>query len=69
MATLGERILIFNTISALFLPDILQKNGITITREQLLLFGKEIRDYKKRNSEWALLEVKSKDGDEVTLIL
>jgi len=69
MATLGERILIFNTISTLFLPDILQKNGITITREQLLLFGKEIRDYKKRNSEWALLEVKSKDGDEVTLIL
>ena len=52
-----------------FLSSFLQKNGVAVTKEQMKLFVTEIRTYKKQHGNLTLLEVKSKNGEEVTIIL
>ena len=61
--------LMLNKIMIPFLTDFLQKNGVTVTREQMKLFVEEIRTYKKQHGNLTLLEVKAKTGEEVTIIL
>ena len=61
--------LILNKMTVSFLSDFLQRNGVTVTREQMKLFVAEIRTYKKQHGNLTLLEVKSKTGEEVTIIL
>ena len=43
----------------------LKKEGVYLTRKQLLLCLKECKRYKKEHPEWNLIEVCSKDGDTV----
>lgn len=45
----------------------LKKEGIDLTRKQLLLCLKEFKRYKKEHPEWNLVEVCSKDGDTVKI--
>ncbi len=40
----------------------LKKEGINLTRKQVLLCIKEIKHYKKNHMEWALIEIEEKDG-------
>lgn len=61
--------LILNKMTVSFLSDFLQKNGVTVTKEQMKLFVTEIRTYKKQHGNLTLLEVKSPKGEEVTIIL
>ena len=61
--------LILNKMTGSFLSDFLQKNGVAVTKEQMKLFVTEIRTYKKQHGSLTLLEVKSKNGKEVIIIL
>lgn len=61
--------LILNKMTVSFLSDFLQKNGVAVTKEQMKLFVTEIRTYKKQHGNLTLLEVTSKNGEEVTIIL
>ena len=59
--------LIANRFTAGIVCRKLKKEGIQLTRKQILLFFKEIKRYKKSHADWNLVEVDSKDGDRVTV--
>jgi len=46
-----------------------QKNGVDISKKQLVEFAKAIRGYKKHHKDWKLLEIVSADGEHVEIIL
>ena len=59
--------LVVNRFASLFLRRKLKKEGIYVTRKQLLLCMKEFRRYKKEHPDWNLIEVCPKEGDMVNI--
>lgn len=60
--------LVVNRLTTGFIRRKLEKQGISLTRKQALLFVKELRRYKKHHPEWNLIEVEDKDGGESVTI-
>lgn len=44
----------------------LKKDGINLTKKQILPIIKEIKRYKKRNSNWIFAQINEKNGDTIT---
>ena len=61
--------LIANRFTAGIVCRKLKKEGIQLTRKQILLFFKEIKRYKKSHADWNLVEVDSKDGDRAKIMM
>ena len=59
--------LVVNRFASLFLRRKLKKEGIYVTRKQLLLCMKEFKRYKKEHPDWNLIEVCPKEGDMVNI--
>lgn len=59
--------LVVNRFMSLFFRRKLKKEGIYVTRKQLLLCTKEFRRYKKEHPDWNLIEVCPKEGDTVNI--
>ena len=59
--------LVINRFTSLFFRRRLKKEGIYVTRKQLLLCMKEFRRYKKEHPDWNLIEVCPKEGDTVNI--
>ena len=61
--------LVLNRVTALFIPAILEKQGITVTAGQAAAFVRAIKDSRRRFKDWVLVEVKSVNGEEVCIKL
>lgn len=61
--------LVLNSLSARFLPKYLEEQGIHITREQALMFIKELNRFRKSHRDWKLVEVQDADGEIVEIRL
>lgn len=61
--------LILNRFTALIAAKNAQKNGATLTYEQACGFISALKDFKRMNSGWKLIEVESADGHHVEIIL
>lgn len=61
--------LVLNSLTASFLPKYLEEQGIHITREQALMFIKELNRFRKKHKGWKLVEVQDADGDFVEIRL
>ena len=61
--------LVLNRIMALILPGMLEKKGVTLTKEQCVRIVQAIRECRRRHPGWKLAEVQSKDGDYVEVTL
>ena len=59
--------LIVNRLTAGLIRRKLKKDGINLTRRQTRLFIKEIKRYKKNHADWVLVEIKTENGDLVTV--
>lgn len=56
-----------NPASAMFLPRIMKKNGINITRKQALTIVRAINRYRRSNPSWKFIEVQSSNGDYIEI--
>ena len=56
-----------NRLTAGIIRRKLKKEGIILTRKQMLLFIKTVRRYKKSHTDWNLAEVERKNGDTITV--
>lgn len=61
--------LVLNRVTAGFVAKVCKKNGADISKEQLRVLIKALRDYKKHHPEWKLLEVEDSDGEHVEIVL
>jgi len=61
--------LALNRVTAGFVSKVCKKNGADISKEQLRVLIKALKDYKKRHPEWKLLEVDDADGEHVEIVL
>ena len=61
--------LVLYSLSARFLPKYLEEQGIHITREQALMFIKELNRFRKSHRDWKLVEVQDADGEIVEIRL
>ena len=52
-----------------FVSKLCQKNGVNISKKQLLVLLKALKDYKKTHPDWKLVEVDELDGEHVEIIL
>ena len=66
-AVLAPTGLVINRLTAHIFLRRLKKEGVHMTRKQLLLCLKEFKRYKKEHPEWNLIEVCSKDGNTVNI--
>lgn len=57
--------LILNRLTAGIVCRKLKKEGIHLTRKQIVLFIKELKKYKKKHRDWNLVEVEESDEDSV----
>lgn len=57
--------LVLNPVTALFLPKLMQQNGLKMNGKQAQLLVKTIRQYRRSHPNWKLVEVKSANGDYV----
>lgn len=55
--------LALNSFTALFIPGALEQQGIHVTYTQALRFIRTIRECKRRNPDWVLVEAKSGDAE------
>ena len=61
--------LALNRVTAGVAAKVCQKNGMEITKKQLQVLVKTLKDYKKHHPEWRLLEVDDADGEHVEINL
>lgn len=54
--------LVLNRFVAGFAPQYLKEYGIDISREQAILFIKELNRYRRKHRDWVLVEVQSAGG-------
>ncbi len=54
--------LLLNRATALIIPGILDKQGVTHTREQCIRLISVIRACRREHPEWKLAEIQSSDG-------
>ena len=57
--------LIANFFTAGIIRRKLKKDGIKLNRKQTILFIRDIKRYKKFNSDWNLVEVDCENGDKI----
>ena len=58
--------LILNNFTAGIIQRKLKKGGINVTKKQILPIIKEIKRYKKRNSNWIFAQINEKNGNTIT---
>lgn len=58
--------LILNNFTAGIIRRKLKKDGINVTKKQILPIIKEIKRYKKRNSNWIFAQINEKNGNTIT---
>ena len=58
-----------NRVTAGIAAGICKKNGMEITKSQLFVLIKAIKEYKKHHPEWKLVELQDGDGDFVEIKL
>lgn len=61
--------LILNRLTARIASKSAQQNGATLTYEQTFGFISALKDFKRMNSGWKLIEVESADGHHAEIIL
>ena len=61
--------LVFNRLTASFIPAVMQQNGIQMTAVQARTFVNVIRDSKRRFKDLTLVEVETADGTGVLIRL
>lgn len=61
--------LVLNRFVAGFAVQYLKEYGIDITKEQAVVFVKELNRYRHTHPEWVLAEVQSTDGEYVKIKL
>ena len=57
---------ILNNFTAGIIRRKLKKDGINLTKKQILPIIKEIKRYKKRNSNWIFAQINEKNGNTIT---
>ena len=60
---------VVNPLTAGIISKTLKKDGILLTRKQILLLAKILRQYKKQHAEWNLVEVQPKSGSTINITL
>ena len=61
--------LVLNRFVAGFAPKYLKEYGIEITKEQAVVFIKELNRYRRKHPEWVLAEVQNSSGEYVKVKL
>ncbi len=61
--------LVFNPVTALFVPAVSNKYGVHITARQAMAFIKALYDCKRRFPNWVMVEAEDADGDKVEIKL
>lgn len=61
--------LLLNRLTAHFIPGALEKRGIALTSDQMMKLIQTIRDCRRKNGKWKLLEAETADGDYVEILL
>lgn len=61
--------LALNRVTAGIAAKMCQKNGVEISKKQLQVLVKTLKDYKKHHPDWKLLEVDDADGEHVEIVL
>lgn len=59
--------MVFNRVGIGMAYGFLKKKNMPLTKDQALLFAKGIRDFRRRNGPWKLVEVYSADGELVEI--
>ena len=59
--------LLFNPVTALFIPAVSNKYGVHITVRQAMAFIKVLYDCKRRFPNWVMVEVADADGGKVEI--
>ena len=57
--------IIANRFSAVFISKMLKKRGIRLTNKQIMRSIKEIKRFKRKHSDWNLIEIYDKDGEKI----
>ena len=60
---------VLNRISAGFVQEFLKEIGLDVTKEQAIVFIKELKRYRRQHPEWVLAEIQSSDGEYVRIKL
>lgn len=55
--------LALNYVTAGIAAKVCQKNGVEITKSQMRVLVKTLKDYKKHHPDWKLAELQDGDGD------
>ncbi len=58
--------LILNNFTAGIIQRKIKKDGINVTKKQILPIIKEIKRYKKRNSNWIFAQINEKNDNTIT---
>lgn len=61
--------LVVNGLTAAVLCRVLEKQGISVTRQQLMVFVHELHRFRRRHPRWTLVEVEGHDGEYVKIQL
>lgn len=61
--------LLVNRLTAGIIRKKMEQEGLTLTTEQLLLFTKELKRYKKSHPQFCLMEATNPDGQIVRIFL
>ena len=61
--------LLVNRLTAGIIRKKMEREGLTLTTEQLLLFTKELKRYKKNHPQFCLMEATSPDGKTIRIFL
>ena len=61
--------LILNNFTAGIIQRKIKKDGINVTKKQILPIIKEIKRYKKHNSDWIFAQINEKNGNTITWII
>lgn len=61
--------MILNSVTAGIAAKECQKNGMEISKNQMKVLIKTLKDYKKTHPDWKLVEVSSADGERVEIVL
>lgn len=61
--------LVVNGLTAGILCRVLEKQGISVTRKQLMVFVRELHRFRRRHPKWTLVEVEGHEGEQVKIQL
>jgi len=61
--------LLLNRATALIMPGVLDKKGITLTREQCIRLVSAIRACRREHPDWKLVEIQGGDGSYIEISL